>query len=264
MLQWQDKFAVSLRRLAGKSLRTIMGERLYAYVNYLKPEKAFLRKVHGVIHIGANVGQERFIYSAFGLGVVWVEPIPTVFERLARNIAPFPEQRALNCLITGEGGKEYQFNVATNDGRSSSILDLAKHKEMFPDISYTGAITLTGVTLESIVTREHIDPSRYEAIILDTQGSEFSILRGSSKILRQFKFIVVEVADFEAYEGCGHIEEFSAFMLAHGFHEDRRQVQNYKDGLGTYYDVIYCRDDHFTGAPSQEEKLDSSTVVAIH
>jgi FkbM family methyltransferase len=262
MLKWHEKLVKRMRKSARKSLRAIMGDRLFAYVSYLKPECTYLRKVRGVLHVGANVGQERFVYDAFGLNVVWVEPIPSVFQTLASNVAQFPNQRALNYLVTAEDGKEYQFNIATNEGRSSSILDLAKHKEMFPEISYTSAITLTGSTLESIVKREKIDLSKHEALILDTQGSEFQILGSSSNILRQFKFIAVEAADFEAYDNCGQIETMSAFMQAHGFREHRREVQNYKDGLGTYYDVTYRRDDSLPVMPIEEHKYDSSTIVA--
>src|SRR5215472_4628952 len=39
---------------------------------------SFLRGVSGVIHVGANTGQERELYEKFGLHVVWIEPIPEV------------------------------------------------------------------------------------------------------------------------------------------------------------------------------------------
>ena len=49
----------------------------------------FLRKVSGVIHVGANAGQERELYAKFGLRVIWIEPIPEVFEKLKMNVAKF-------------------------------------------------------------------------------------------------------------------------------------------------------------------------------
>ena len=49
----------------------------------LYPEDAFLRKVSGVIHVGANLGQERAHYARFRLDVVWIEPIPLGLRAIA-------------------------------------------------------------------------------------------------------------------------------------------------------------------------------------
>ena len=43
----------------------------------------FLRSCSGVIHVGANSGQERELYAQHGLNVVWIEPIPEVYTALA-------------------------------------------------------------------------------------------------------------------------------------------------------------------------------------
>ena len=42
---------------------------------------AFLRRVRGLVHVGANTGQERESYASHGLSVIWVEPIGDVFDR---------------------------------------------------------------------------------------------------------------------------------------------------------------------------------------
>jgi len=39
-----------------------------------KDPDGFLQKVSGVVHIGANTGQERELYKKYGLRVIWVEP----------------------------------------------------------------------------------------------------------------------------------------------------------------------------------------------
>ena len=49
------------------------------------PDK-LLKKVRGVIHVGANTGQEIQLYVKYGLSVVWIEPIPEVFETLKSNL----------------------------------------------------------------------------------------------------------------------------------------------------------------------------------
>jgi hypothetical protein len=46
----------------------------------------FLGDVSGVVHVGANIGQERQLYAAHKLNVLWIEPISEVFKRLESNI----------------------------------------------------------------------------------------------------------------------------------------------------------------------------------
>jgi hypothetical protein len=60
---------------------------------------AFLGKVDGIIHVGANVGQERDLYAKRKLSVLWVEPLPDVFENLCNNMQRFPQQMAVNHLV---------------------------------------------------------------------------------------------------------------------------------------------------------------------
>jgi len=233
---------MSVRQLIGNGIRNVIGERSYTRLRTrLQAENSFLRKVHGVIHVGANEGQERDLYATFGLRVIWIEPIPEVFETLRRNLSDFPNQLALNYLITGEDGKEYQFHVANNAGASSSILDLSRHREMWPDISYTHTVALTGATLGTALAAEQVDLSHYDALVLDTQGAEYTILTGAASLLTNFRFIKVEAPDFEAYEGCCKIDELSAFLTSHGFSEYRRLPFRQMPGVGTYYDATYER-----------------------
>src|SRR5262245_39160733 len=68
------------------------------------PTYEFLKDAKGVIHIGASWGQERDIYAAAGLPVIWIEAIPEMFEELQRNIEGYPDQRAFNYLLTDRDG----------------------------------------------------------------------------------------------------------------------------------------------------------------
>ena len=166
-----------------------------------KRSRHFLRKVRGVIHVGANSGQERLLYNELGLEVIWIEPVPAAFERLRANLEEFPKQRAYRYLITDEDDREYVFHISNNEAASSSILPIAKHKQMWPDVEYTDAITLTSSTLNTFVKRERVNLRKFQALILDTQGSELLILKGASKVLPEMRFVKVEVPDFESYAG---------------------------------------------------------------
>jgi FkbM family methyltransferase len=231
-----------IRHVIGNGLRRIVGKDRYIRLrNGYRAEHAYLRKVWGVIHIGANSGQERDLYAAFGLHVAWIEAIPEIFETLKLSISEFPEQHAYNYLIADDDGKAYKLHIADNNGASSSILDLAKHTEMYPRIAYEDAITLKGATLPSVLAAEHLDILRFDALVLDTQGSELKILKGAANLLSNFKFVKVEVPDFESYKDCCQIGELSAFMVLNGFRESNRHPIIHTPGVGTYFDVLYER-----------------------
>jgi FkbM family methyltransferase len=201
----------------------------------------FINKVGGVIHIGANSGDEASTYDIHDLRVAWIEPIPEIFQELCHNISAFKKQRAYRYLIGEKDESVAVLHVSSNDGLSSSILPLAKHREVWPDVSYTRDIIMPTTSLPTFVRREGLDLSEYEALIMDTQGSELMILRGATEILRRFCFIQVEVADFEAYTGCCLLSEMDDFMSNQGFRQARRNRQAYQASahIGNYYDVTY-------------------------
>jgi FkbM family methyltransferase len=219
---------------------TLLGSVAKEFWRQVRPKGTdFLRNVHGVVHIGANSGQERLAYSERGLRVLWIEPIPAVFGALVANIAPFPEQRALRALVTDRDGVEYQFHVSNNEGKSSSILDLKHHADIWPEVHFHHSIRLTSVTLASLFARESIDPNDYGALVMDTQGSELLVLEGAIPLLRHFEYVKTEVCDFESYAGCCQLADIEDFMKQHGYAEVARTQFAERTQGGAYYDVTY-------------------------
>jgi FkbM family methyltransferase len=201
----------------------------------------FLSDVSGVIHVGANTGQERVQYNDLGLRVIWVEPIPEIFAELEKNIEAFPNQRAFQALLTDVDGKEYEFHIASNNGASSSILELKQHRDIWPDVNYTTSIVLKSTTLASLVEKENLDIADYQALVLDTQGSELLVLQGSAGLLSAFSYVKTEVPDFEAYEGCCQLQDIDSFMETHGFKEFSRRKFASRVAGGNYFDIVYRR-----------------------
>ena len=171
--------------------------------------------------------------------MLWIEPIPDVFAALAANIASYPRQRALECLVTDRDDAPYEFNVANNGGESSSILALKEHRDVWPKVDFTKTITLRSSTLATLLARERIDPQRYDALVMDTQGSELLVLQGAEPVLEHFRFIKTEVPDFEAYAGCAQLEDIERFLQARGYAELMRHRFATRAGGGSYFDVVY-------------------------
>jgi FkbM family methyltransferase len=213
----------------------------YKVRRVLLPPKSFLKKVPGVIHVGANTGQERSEYASLELKVLWVEPIPAVFEVLRSNIANFPNQRACCSLLAAEHGVKYTLHIANNGGASSSILDFSKHGAIWPEVQFTHDVQIKATTLARLVDTEQIDLRSYGALILDTQGSELLVLKGAVPILDRFQFVQAEVPDFESYAGCCQLAELTDFMRRHGFKLARKSPFASRRGIGTYYDALYSR-----------------------
>lgn len=207
-----------------------------------KDPDAFLEGVKGVIHVGANIGQERDRYHKYGLNVLWIEPIPAVFAQLRSNIQRYPEQLALQYLVADKNGVEREFHIASNMGASSSMLDFKHHKDLWPDVAYEDHITLCSFTLPAILEKECIDADQYNVLIIDTQGTELLVLKGAEALLKNFLYIKTEAPDFESYAGCCQVGEVSEFLNRHGFAEFSRTKFAGRKGFGNYYDIVYKRD----------------------
>ncbi len=97
-------------------------------------------------------GRKLELYAQYGLSVVWIEPIPEIFEKLQSNLTDVPGQIALKGLVTDLDNVEYQFHLANNNGASSSILELNLHQDIWPEVAYEKTIKLYSTTLTSLLT----------------------------------------------------------------------------------------------------------------
>lgn len=216
----------------------------------LPQEDGFLSACRGVLHIGANTGQERETYARLGLPVVWIEALPDVFEELKVNIAPYGDQMAIRALLTDRDGQKYVFRVANNNGASSSILELKYHKDIWPEVEYINEIEMESVTLGTALAANGVDLSRYDALVMDTQGSELLILQGARDLLDRFDYVKTEAADFESYENCATVASLTEYLGERGFSLLRQDKFAEHPRLGSYYDLLFER------APKTTERQD--------
>lgn len=212
---------------------------VYIFEVRLHYTSSFLRKVSGVIHVGANEGQERFEYERHGLNIIWFEPIPEVFDKLISNISSFPKQKAFNFLLSSDDFQEYEFKVSNFDGGSSSIFDLAGHSEIWPSIHYIQTIKIKSRSLSSVILEQGIAMKDYQALVMDAQGAELLVLRGAEKILNCFRYIKLEASDFELYAGGCLLEDLTNYLNQHGFSIERQIKFAEQAGKGNCYNVLY-------------------------
>ena len=201
----------------------------------------FLNCCRAVIHIGANEGQERDLYAKHSLSVLWVEALPDVFQKLTNNLRNYPKQRAVNALVTDQEGEHYDFNVSNNAGESSSIYDFQGHKEIWPEVNFTRTIRLRSTTLPALLRKEGLNPSGFDALILDVQGAELLVIRGAGEVLDSIKFVKTEAADFESYRDACTETTLSQALKERDFFPCYKEWFAGKESVGSYYDILYKR-----------------------
>lgn len=202
----------------------------------------FLRTIYGVIHVGGSVGQEHHLYDKHGLSVIWIEALDSAFQELTDVIQELPNQVAFRRLITDRDSTNYPFYVSNNQGISSSIFKPTGHKEIWPQVTFDETIELESSTLSTLFKEEKIDVSLYQALVLDTQGSELLVLKGLGDLITTFKYIKTEATDFEAYEGCCLMEELDSYLTKFGFKKIITEDMTDRAEGGNFYDILYARE----------------------
>jgi FkbM family methyltransferase len=223
------------------------------YEKWATETNAFLSNARGVVHIGANTGQERDIYQSLDLPVIWVEALPAEFGELVNNISDYPRQRAYQALLTDEDGKEYNFSVANNGGQSSSIYDFADHKQIWPEVGYVGSVSLMSLTFKTLTAASGWDLAAYDTLIMDVQGAELLVLKGMGDLLDGFKYIRAESADFEIYKDCCQLKDLDDYLIPRGFTRVQTWRAAGKPDLGYTYEALYARDGAEVVAPKHKE-----------
>lgn len=190
-------------------------------------------KPKGVLHIGANVGEEAPVYDRLGVKKqIWIEGNPDVFLKLKQNISHNSHAVALNYVI-GDENKPVTFHISNNGSQSSSVLELGYHKIDHPDVHYVRDIETTMYRIDSL----DLDLSGVDFLNIDLQGAELMALRGMGELLKGFKWAYLEINKAEEYIGCPLIETLDLFMIAKGF----RRVETKYCGRTSWGDALYVR-----------------------
>lgn len=185
-------------------------------------------KPTGVLHIGANVGEEFQVYNELGIKKqIWIEGNTDIFLKLKQNISSNPQAVALNYVI-GDENKEVTFNISNNASQSSSILELGTHKQQHPEVRYISHLKAQMYRIDEL----GLDLDGVDFLNIDLQGAEMMALRGMGDLLRGFKWAYLEVNRDYVYEGCTLVQDVDLFMNGFGFRRfDTQWVGNWGDGL---------------------------------
>lgn len=186
----------------------------------------------GVLHVGANTGEEAPVYAELGIkNVTWVEANPSLLPTLRANAAMFGHN-VLQCCA-GDEEKEMMLHIANNGGQSSSVLELGTHLIAHPEVHYVRDVKVQVKRLDSFVW----DFGGNGFLNIDVQGFELNVLRGLGDYIKQFKAVYLEVNKEELYKGCALIDSVDLFMTANGL----RRMETKWCGNTGWGDALYTR-----------------------
>lgn len=176
----------------------------------------------GVIHIGAHLGEEAEDYQNHGVKrVVWIEANPDLMTPLkqATGRFKFETQGYINTCLSDVDGDIIEFNVS-NNGQSSSILELGTHATMYPHIKYTKKIKTRARRFEELVKEKAVFPYEdYDFINIDVQGAELMVFKGFGDLLekKNIRAIYTEINLEHVYKGCCLLEELDEYLGKYQF-----------------------------------------------
>jgi FkbM family methyltransferase len=142
-----------------------------------------IRRVGLFVDVGANIGGYAIRACKAGINVIAIEPDPENFSLLLENV------RANRCE-----GKVETLNIAAGDESG--------HRQLYqPDLSNFGSISLLREGLpKGIVQVKPLDEvlSNFACdmmIKIDVEGFEFHVLKGMVNILKEVKYLIIEISD---------------------------------------------------------------------
>jgi FkbM family methyltransferase len=174
----------------------------------------FRLPVEGVAHVGAHLAPEIDLYEEMGFSpILFVEANPGTFAEMSKRLEGRRAHK--ECIAISDRVGQTVFHQ-TNNGQSSSVLALKKHRQAHPGVVETGAITVDTITLDRLL-EERYAGQRFSFLNMDIQGAELLALKGATRFLDTVAAINCEVNFDELYEGAPHIGVLDAFLSAFNF-----------------------------------------------
>lgn len=171
--------------------------------------------ITGAIHIGAHDCEELWFYNKLGLSnneIIWVEAMENkVIEAINRGIP-----NVYKAIVSDKDNEEVIFNIS-NNGQSSSILELNYHKIAHPDIHYIDNFKGKTIKLDTFISNNNLDGKKYNFWNFDIQGAELLALKGAINNINYADAIYLEVNEKELYKNCGFINEIDDFLNQYNF-----------------------------------------------
>jgi len=176
-------------------------------------------KIKGIIHVGANVGQEIPAYiERLHLPIIAFEPHPEAFAELHRIYGSM-----VFCSNLGLSNKnEYITLHLPQDGnneRGSKYFPIETEGHDWTSVPMDKEIQIPVVRFDywAINHQGLINISAYDTLVIDVQGMEMEVLEGFGRYLKAIHYLVVECSAKPVYDGEASAEEVISYLTQKGF-----------------------------------------------
>lgn len=188
-----------------------------AMISPLEAFAAYNVPVTGLLHIGANTAAEAHEYSKIGpVPVIFFEPIPSVAAMARNNTRNYPSMTVVEICCSDRDDEQVTFNVASNNGQSSSMLAPGAHERLYPSIEFVDKLTLKTKRVDTFLA-DIPESRKFNCAVIDTQGADKRVLEGFGSRLDDFDGLYVEASDQPLYDGGATLRDVQEFLHARGF-----------------------------------------------
>jgi len=193
-------------------------------------------KTKNILHIGAHNCEERQDYKKESFDddkVIWIEGN----ENIIKNIKlTQPEINIYEALISDQDDKEVSF-IITNNGQSSSILELDEHLKEHPWVYEINRYKKNTITVDTFLKNNHIDSEKIDFINIDIQGAELLALKGMKNLLKYCNYLYLEVNVKHLYKDCALINEIDDYLKEYGFKRSETSITPHGWGDALYVKI---------------------------
>jgi len=210
---------------------------LLIYYSMLIPFEVITKKynmsINGILHIGAHNCEELDAYQKYGLKndqIIWVEANPDLVKS---NIVLDKTRIIKNFICCDRAEGTTKLNIS-NNGQSSSILELGTHKQGYPSIRYVNAVEVRNNRIDKMYIEDNISNNFANFLNIDIQGAELLALKGMGELLHHFDYAYIEVNRDYVYKKCALVNEVDEYLLRFNFKRVETLWTNKKWGDALY------------------------------
>ena len=198
----------------------------------------FKMNITGILHVGAHECEEQNFYLKENVqneNIYWIEAMQ---DKVDLMLMSNPLLNIYQAVISDKNDEEVEFKI-TNNGQSSSILDLGTHLKHHPQVHVTNVVKLKTSRLDKVIEKNNINMSNVNFLNLDIQGAELLALKSMEKYLKNVKYIYTEVNTEKVYKDCALMNEIDDYLQQFGF---TRAVHKLFGNCG-WGDALYIKND---------------------
>ena len=187
-----------------------------------------------IIHVGAWEGLDVPEYKSLGIPkITLVEAMPNKASALRERYGNDEQIQIIEAAASDTSNKTVTFYPL--DHGSSSLLKpkIESLQHIFGDFIEAEPIAVQTIRIDDIGTSN----TSKIMLIIDVQGAELQVLRGSIETLKKTVLLKVEVSTTTYYEGQSYQNEIALFLRIRGFIRVSQRISK-KMGQG---DAIFIR-----------------------